>query len=81
LKKTIFAILIFMFAVSVMGCNQTVDEDSSKNDEPGIIGYVMNKENDRILVINPEAHDFVKLVGFRNTMMLYGFQMLLKILI
>ncbi|KUO48733.1 MAG: hypothetical protein APF76_01975 [Desulfitibacter sp. BRH_c19] len=58
MKKSIIAILIMLFAVSVMGCNQTVDEDPSKDDEPGIIGYVMNRENERILVIDPEAQDF-----------------------
>jgi len=33
-------------------------ETSSVNGEPGITGYVMKKENGRILVVNPDALDF-----------------------
>lgn len=57
MNKVFFALLILIVAVSTMGCNLT-SKEPPRSDEPGIIGYVMNKESDSILVINPEAQDF-----------------------
>jgi len=53
MKRIFTFILVLLLAVSLLGCSS----DNSK-DEAGITGYVMNKENDRILVVSSEAQDF-----------------------
>ena len=52
MKRVYCFILVLILAISLVGCN------SSSIGEAGIIGYVMNKENDRILVISQKAQDF-----------------------
>jgi hypothetical protein len=53
MKRIFTFILVLLLAVSLLGCSS----DNSK-DEAGITGYVMNKENDRILVVSSKAQDF-----------------------
>lgn len=55
--------LYLLLTVTLMACNASASENSSPNDAPGIIGYVMEKEDDRILVIDPEAQDFSETGG------------------
>ncbi len=50
--------MMLLLTITLLACNQSVVEDPSPSDEPGIIGYVMDKEGGRILVVNPEAQDF-----------------------
>ncbi|MDO9533898.1 MAG: hypothetical protein Q7J85_00900 [Bacillota bacterium] len=59
MKKPFLMLIFMLFTVTIfVGCIPNVGEDPSKSDEPGMIGYVMSREDDRILVINPEAYDF-----------------------
>ena len=54
---------MLLITTALLGCNQSVVEDSSPSDEPGIIGYVMDKEGGRILVVNSVAQDFSETGG------------------
>ena len=68
MKKLSIFISIILLAVSLSGCAQnpksdiTLDNDNEENDtsniEPGITGYVMDKENGGILVVDQAAQDF-----------------------
>jgi hypothetical protein len=46
--------LVLLLAISLLGCSSNNNNDS----EAGITGYVMSKENDRILVVSSDAQDF-----------------------
>jgi hypothetical protein len=74
MKRYFALILSIFLILSLFGCSQTdindIIDDSFNNStagvlsgdpvnaEPTIIGYVMNKQNERILVVNPDAVDF-----------------------
>lgn len=53
MKKVFSLALVLLIAVPLLGCSA-----DNSNDEAGITGYIMNKENDRILVVSHEAQDF-----------------------
>ena len=55
MKKIFLITILLLLTVTLLGCNQSIVEDPSTSDEPGIIGYVMDKEGGRILVVNPKA--------------------------
>lgn len=59
MKKYIFLIL-FIFALLFAGCSsdQPGEAPATPDKEPGLIGYVMARENDRILVVDPVPQDF-----------------------
>jgi hypothetical protein len=62
MKSVIGFLLIFLFAGSLLGCTpgKAVEDEKQQppSGEPGIVGYVMQKENERILVISQESRDF-----------------------
>lgn len=53
MKRIFNFTLVLLFTISLLGCSS----NNSKG-EAGITGYVMNKENDRILVVSSDAQDF-----------------------
>jgi len=53
MKGFLIFVLLLSLTISLLGCSS-----DNSNDEAGITGYVMNKENDRILVVSSEAQDF-----------------------
>lgn len=53
MKKVFSFVLALLLVVSLLSCSS----DDSKG-EAGITGYVMKKDNDRILVVSSEAQDF-----------------------
>lgn len=58
MKKAVAIAMFLVLVITLIGCDSSAVEDSYLNDEPGIVGYVMERDGDRILVINPEPQDF-----------------------
>jgi hypothetical protein len=61
MKRICSFILVLFLTLSLLGCNQRnigVDDKKNPSVEPGIIGYVMNKENKGILVVSQVVQDF-----------------------
>jgi len=56
MKRLLFALLILITALSLFGCSAR--SGSAPSTEPGITGYVMQRDNDRILVISQAPKDF-----------------------
>lgn len=67
MKKVLFPLLILGVFFFITGCDNQVENGSSENtqtsSEPGIEGYVVSKENGRILVVDPKPQDFSKTGG------------------
>ncbi|MDW7650274.1 MAG: YobA family protein [Bacillota bacterium] len=53
MKKLLLSILALLVVSSLVGCLE-----SRPSGEPGITGYVMKREDGRILVIDPNPQDF-----------------------
>jgi hypothetical protein len=53
MKKIFIFVLLLSLTMPLLGCSS-----ENSNEEAGITGYVINKENDRILVISSDAQDF-----------------------
>jgi hypothetical protein len=71
LKKVFVVLLAFFFTVSLLGCSQNNESEKIKkkeNSNPGasMMGYVMKKEEGRILITNPEAQDFSSTGGVQE---------------
>lgn len=61
MKRILSFALMLLLAISLLGCNSSnISNDGKKapNVEAGIIGYVMNKENARILVVSQVVQNF-----------------------
>jgi hypothetical protein len=61
MKRLCCFILLLTLALSLFGCNAVNDKNDEKKApdvEAGIIGYVMDKQNEGILVVSHEAQDF-----------------------
>lgn len=61
MKRICSFILVLLLTLSLLGCNSNNirdDEKKAPSVDPGIIGYVMQKDNKRILVISQRAQDF-----------------------
>jgi hypothetical protein len=63
MRKVFIFLLVVFCAVLLFGCSSNIESKTNEkkndaNSEPNIIGYVMKKEDGRILVINPEPKDF-----------------------
>lgn len=61
-------ILVLILTLSLLGCNSNNISDDEKNDpsvDMEIIGYVMQKDNERILVISQSAQDFSSTGGVK----------------
>lgn len=67
MKKIFLLIFITMLTISVFGCNSKTSDTAptttapttpAQSSKPGITGYVMDKEGDRILVVDPESNDY-----------------------
>src|SRR5690554_3722353 len=72
------AFLCILIVLSLTGCGTASDGSNSSGDksndesEPGMIGYVVAKEGERILVVESEAQDFSSTGGiseFYNAIM------------
>lgn len=59
MKKYIFLILV-IFTFSLTGCSSDQPDEvpATPDKEPGLVGYVMVRDNDRILVVDPVPQDF-----------------------
>jgi len=53
-------LIVFLIILSFAGCSadQPDGEPAAPDEEPGMTGYVMAKENERILVVDPIPKDF-----------------------
>lgn len=55
--KRIFSLLVVVsLVISLLGCS--ANDSTVVKDDPGLVGYVMSKEGDRILVVSDKAQDF-----------------------
>jgi hypothetical protein len=54
MKKILSFALVLLLTISLLGCSSSNNNNDS---EAGITGYIMNKENDRILVVSSYAQD------------------------
>jgi hypothetical protein len=69
MKRFCCFILVLSLALSIFGCTVKNDDDNEKkapNAEAGIIGYVINKQNEGILVVSNEAQDFSSTGGIEE---------------
>jgi len=59
-KKYILLILVFVYVLTIGGCNSNEPDDvpETPDKEPGMIGYVMDANNGGILVVDPISQDF-----------------------
>lgn len=60
--KPFFLLIIFILTITT-GC---IDKKNDYNGEPGITGYVIKKDGQRILVVSQEAKDFSLSGGEKN---------------
>lgn len=69
MKKICSFILVLFLTQLLLGCssnNISDDEKKAPSGEAGIIGYVMQKDNERILVISQAAQDFSSTGGVKE---------------
>lgn len=69
MKRICSFVLVLCLALSLLGCNSSkviIDDKKTPNVEPGMIGYVMNKENTRILVVSQVVQDFSSTGGVKE---------------
>lgn len=64
MKKYIIFILVLIFVFTISGCSN--DIKSKPDTEPGMMGYVMDTDNGRILVVDPVAQDFSSTGGINE---------------
>jgi hypothetical protein len=60
MKRFFYFVIVLSLSLSLFGCstNNIDDEQKAPSAEAGITGYVMKKDNGRILVISQVAKDF-----------------------
>lgn len=61
MKRMYSIVLLVCFILLLLGCgiDNIIDKgEQTPSTEPGIVGYVMNKENGRILVVSQTALDY-----------------------
>lgn len=56
MKRILSFALVLLLTISLLGCSS--NNNNNNDSEAGITGYVMSKENDRILVVSSDAQDF-----------------------
>lgn len=69
MKKICSFVLVLFLTLSLLGCNQSNindDEKKAPSSKAGIIGYVMKKDKERILVISQEVQDFSSTGGVKE---------------
>ena len=64
MKRYIIFILLLLFVFTISGCSN--DINSKPDTEPGMIGYVMDTDNGRILVVDPVTQDFSSTGGINE---------------
>ena len=57
MKKFVVFILVLIFVFTFSGCNGN-NASNTPDTEPGMVGFVMDSDNGRILVVDPVAQDF-----------------------
>jgi hypothetical protein len=61
MKRICSFVLVLLLTISLIGCKSSNTSDGGNKTpsaEPGILGYVMAKENNGMLVVSQEAQDF-----------------------